>query len=107
MGSCVVIRLSYGTGHPAILRDDKSIRDYRELLNHPLRNGDDMRLVSTVELMRLRERVHNDLARFEGPVDENTFAAINDANTKFAQWYDYWDNYFAEVFADNSTLTNL
>src|SRR5438477_50527 len=51
-------RLSYGTGRPAILKDDESIWQCRLLLTHPLAIEDDMRLVSTVELMAIRERVN-------------------------------------------------
>lgn len=64
-----------------------------------------MRLVSTVELMVIRERVHNDLAPFEGPVDDNTFEIIHRANAEFSKWYEYWDHYFAAVFEDNSKFT--
>ena len=69
--------MSYGTGRPAILKDDESIWQCRLLLQHPLAIEDDMRLVSTVELMAIRERVHNNLAPlFDRPVDDHTFNAV-------------------------------
>lgn len=93
-------QLSYGTGRPAILKDDESIWQCRLLLQHPLAIEDDMRLVSTVELMAIRERVHNKLSPFERPVDEVTFAVIQQADSEFRNWYKTWDHAFSQKYED-------
>ncbi|KAI6047737.1 hypothetical protein EDC04DRAFT_2619708 [Pisolithus marmoratus] len=93
-------QLSYGTGRPAILTEDESIFHCRSLLQHPLSIEDDMRLVSTVELMALRESVHNKLSPFDRPVDEVTFSDIDQANTEFSNWYKTWDDAFSQKYED-------
>lgn len=93
-------QLSYGTGRPAILTEDESICQGRLLLQHPLAIEDDMRLVSTVELMAIRERVHNKLSPFDRPVDEVTFAVIDQADTDFRNWYNTWDEAFSQKYED-------
>lgn len=92
-------RLSYGTGRPAILKDDESIWECRHLLQHPLAIEDDMRLVSTVELMAIRERVQNNI-RTEGPVDAKTFASLSQADSEFRHWYKTWDTAFSQKYED-------
>jgi len=91
-------RLSYGTGRPAVLKDDESIRDCRYLLNHPLAIEDDMRLVSTVELIAIRERVHNAMAPFEGPVKPEHFDELQRADVDFKNWYESWDEAFSRKY---------
>ncbi|KII93761.1 hypothetical protein PLICRDRAFT_171474 [Plicaturopsis crispa FD-325 SS-3] len=93
-------QLSYGTGRPAILRDDESIWQCRMLLQHPLSIEDDMRLVSTVELMAIRERVNNNLAPFDRPVDERTFENLRSADMEFQNWYRIWDQAFSQKYED-------
>ncbi|KDR85368.1 hypothetical protein GALMADRAFT_234194 [Galerina marginata CBS 339.88] len=93
-------QLSYGTGRPAVLKDDESIRDCRYILNHPLAIEDDMRLVSTVELIAIRERVHNALAPFEGPVKPEDFEELHRANNDFMHWYKVWDEAFSRKYED-------
>lgn len=97
-------RLSYGTGRPAVLKDDESIKDCRYLLNHPLAIEDDMRLVSTVELIAIRERVHNALAPFEGPVLPEHFDELHRANADFTHWYKAWDEAFSRKYEDAGIL---
>lgn len=94
-----VNRISYGVGRPAILRFDDSIRDCRLLLQHPLAIEDDMRLVSMVELMILREKIHNRLAQQDSITDE-TFLTLREADTDFKVWFDHWDQKFAEKYSD-------
>lgn len=97
----MVCRMSYGTGRPAILKDDESIRNCRLLLQHPLAIEDDMRLVSMVELMAIRERVHNGLAPlFEKPVDDSTLNILRDADLEFRHWYQTWDQAFSQKYED-------
>lgn len=91
-------QLSYGTGRPAVLKDDESIKDGRYLLNHPLAIEDDMRLVSTVELIAIRERVHNAMAPFEGPVKPEHFGELEKANADFKHWYESWDEAFSRKY---------
>lgn len=59
-----------------------------------------MRLVSTVELMALREQVHNALAPFEGPVQDDHFSALRHADQEFRNWYAVWDKVFSQKYAD-------
>ncbi|TFK77263.1 hypothetical protein BDN72DRAFT_35198 [Pluteus cervinus] len=91
-------QLSYGTGRPAVMKDDESIRDCRLLLRHPLAIEDDMRLVSTVELMAIREHTHNALAPFEGPVKEEHFVELRRADSQFKAWYTNWDHAFSQKY---------
>lgn len=100
-------RLSYGTGRPAVLKDDESIKHCRLLLTHPLAIEDDMRLVSTVELMALRERVHNALSPFEGPVKDEHFEELRRADLNFRSWYATWDQAFSQKYEDAGTLPNI
>ncbi|KAI0068301.1 hypothetical protein BV25DRAFT_1792927 [Artomyces pyxidatus] len=94
-------QMSYGTGRPAILKDDESIWQCRLLLRHPLAIEDDMRLVSTVELMAIRERVTNHLAPFaHGAVDERTFEVLRTADAEFKHWYQTWDQAFSQKYED-------
>lgn len=96
-------RLSYGTGRPAILKDDESIWECRRLLQHPLAIEDDMRLVSTVELMAIRERVQNNIP-VEGPVDNQTFQYLAKADQEFRLWYTTWDNAFSQKYEDAGNI---
>ncbi|KAI0778385.1 hypothetical protein BD413DRAFT_466315 [Trametes elegans] len=94
-------QMSYGTGRPAILKDDESIWQCRLLLQHPLAIEDDMRLVSTVELMAIRERVHNNLAPlFDRAVDDITFNILREADMEFRNWYATWDQAFSQKYED-------
>ena len=93
--------MSYGTGRPAILKDDESIWQCRLLLQHPLAIEDDMRLVSMVELMAIRERVNNNLSPlFDRPVDEHTFNVLREADVEFRNWYSTWDQAFSQKYED-------
>lgn len=93
-------QLSYGTGRPAVLKEDESIRECRLLLQHPLAIEDDMRLVSTVELMAIRERVNNAMIPMEGPVKEEHFLRLQTADEEFTLWYDEWDEAFSQKYED-------
>ncbi|KAF9479712.1 hypothetical protein BDN70DRAFT_878465 [Pholiota conissans] len=93
-------QLSYGTGRPAVLKDDESIRGCHHFLAHPLANDDDRRLVSTVELIAIRERVHNSLSPLEGPVRPEHFQELHRADIDFKNWYAKWDAIFSEKYED-------
>jgi len=97
--------MSYGSGRPAILKDDESIWQCRLLLRHPLAIEDDMRLVSTVELMAIRERVNNELAPSDyGPVDGRTIDILHNADAEFRHWYQTWDQAFSQKYEDAGML---
>jgi len=66
-----------------------------------------MRLVSTVELMAIRERVNNNLSPFDRPVDESTFAIIQQADTEFRNWYKTWDHAFSQKYEDAGIVEYL
>lgn len=91
--------MSYGTGRPAILKDDESIWGSRLLLKHPLAIQDDMRLCSTLELMAIRERIHNKLSP-DLPLDDHTFAILREANSEFRNWFATWDTAFSQKYED-------
>ncbi|KAG6889914.1 hypothetical protein C0992_003618 [Termitomyces sp. T32_za158] len=93
-------QLSYGTGRPAVLKEDETIQECRMLLQHPLAIEDDMRLVSTVELMAIRERVHNAMSPIEGPVREEHFARLREADGEFNNWFKIWDHAFSQKYED-------
>lgn len=92
--------MSYGTGRPAVLKDDESIQECRLLLRHPLAIEDDMRLVSTVELMAIRERVNNAMSPMEGVVKEAHFLRLRDADEEFSAWFKLWDHAFSQKYED-------
>ncbi len=91
--------MSYGTGRPAILKDDESIYASRVLLKHALAIQDDMRLCYTVELMAIRERIHNKLSP-DHPLDENTFTILKEADSEFRNWFTVWDAAFSQRYED-------
>ena len=91
--------MSYGTGRPAILRDDESIWGSRLLLKHPLAIQDDMRLCSTLELMAIRERIHNKLSP-DHPINEQTVRVLQEANQEFHNWFSTWDSAFSQKYED-------
>ncbi|KAG6818076.1 hypothetical protein H0H87_009231 [Tephrocybe sp. NHM501043] len=91
-------QLSYGTGRPAVLKDDEAIQECRLLLQHPLAIEDDMRLVSMVELMVIRERINNDMSPIEGPVRDEHFARLREADTEFTTWFKVWDHAFSQKY---------
>jgi len=92
--------MSYGTGRPAILKDDETISECDLILDHPLANDDDMRLVSTVELMTARERCQNEMGPLDHPVTNSTFDTAGKAREAFKGWYDRWDQRFAKRYPD-------
>ncbi|KAM6498448.1 hypothetical protein JOM56_006396, partial [Amanita muscaria] len=93
-------QLSYGTGRPAVLKDDESIQDCRYFLQHPLAIEDDMRLVSTVELMVLREKLHDAMAPFDKPVSDEDLDILRRFDGDFKTWYQFWDDAFSQKYTD-------
>lgn len=93
-------RLSYGTGRPAVLKDDESIHDCRDLLRHPYAIDDDMRLVSTVELIQIRERIHNALSPLTGIVQPEHYNILREGDADFELWYKTWDHAFSRKWPD-------
>lgn len=65
-----------------------------------------MRLVSTVELMAVRERVNNKLSP-ERPIDQHTFDILHEADREFEVWYQNWDALFAEKYEDAGTFGSV
>jgi hypothetical protein len=92
-------QMSYGTGRPAILREDESIAQCRRFLEHPLSIISDVRLISTVECIALRAPLHVLLTSSpEEPVDQMTVARLQQANYDLDRWQNYWDRVLAEKF---------
>ena len=52
---------------------------------------DNMRLVSTVELIAIQEQLHNILALFGGPVTSEELEKLQQAGHDFKNWYEFWD----------------
>jgi len=59
-----------------------------------------MRLVSTVELMAIRERVNNAMSPMEGVVKEAHFLRLRDADEEFSAWFKLWDHAFSQKYED-------
>lgn len=92
-------QMSYGTGRPAILREDEAIAQCRRFLEHPLSIISDIRLISTVECIALRAPLHVVLTSSpEEPVDQMTVARLQQANYDLDRWQNYWDRVLAERF---------
>ncbi len=66
-----------------------------------------MRLVSTVELMTLREQCQNLVGPFDKPVTEETFAIVKKFAIQFRGWYDRWDKQFEQKNPDRGRSTIL
>lgn len=66
-----------------------------------------MRLVSTVELMVIREKVHNRLMPFEHVLNDETFAILRDADRDFHMWLEQWDQQFSQKYSDVSPCASL
>jgi hypothetical protein len=98
-------RLSYGTGRPAILKDDESIAHCRLILRHPLAIEDDMRLVSTVELMALRERLNSHMSSVHEPVRDQDFEELRRAAAEFRTWFATWDQAFSQKYEDAGKIS--
>ena len=85
--------MSYGTGRPAILKEDVSIANARRIIEHPLCVADDIRICSTVELMTIRERIHNNLS-LDPEIEDKTFKTLAMADQDFESWLKEWDDTF-------------
>lgn len=59
-----------------------------------------MRLVSTVELIKIRERIQNEMSPLEGPVKVSHFETLRVADLDFDEWYKTWDSAFSQKWAD-------
>ncbi|TIC10731.1 hypothetical protein E3Q14_02644 [Wallemia mellicola] len=94
-------QLSFGTGRTAFLRDDRGTLSHsRILLNHPLATPTDLRLISTMELLQIREKVHNELQPFDTRVDGHTFATLRLATVEFDSWFNNWKEHIQNKFPD-------
>ena len=92
-------QMSYGTGRPAILREDASIAECRRFLDHPLSIATDVRLISTVEMIALRAPLHIVLTTSpEDPVSQETVVRLQQANGAFDRWLTYWERVMIERY---------
>ena len=78
--------MSFGTGRPAILKEDESVLGGSALLSHPLSIEDDARLVSTVELMVFRERAQDAMVPLDHSFTNERFAKLSEATENFRKW---------------------
>jgi hypothetical protein len=62
-----------------------------------------MRLVSTLELMAIRERVTNNLGPYDKPVGDETFNVLKNADQEFQSWFKIWDQVFSQRYEDAGT----
>ncbi|EJU00144.1 hypothetical protein DACRYDRAFT_117704 [Dacryopinax primogenitus] len=83
-------QIAFGTGRPFMIKTDESVQDAALIMEHPLSVEDDMRLVSSVELMIIRERVNKRMG-VEGPVKPDTQEVARDAERQFYDWFERWD----------------
>ncbi|KAG8930090.1 hypothetical protein FRC02_004620 [Tulasnella sp. 418] len=94
-------QMSFGTGRPAVLKEDESVHECRLLLTHPLSIPDDMRLVSMVELMIIRERTHNLVNPTDvAPVTSETFAVLRQSMGSFQSWLKIWSQNFSDRYEE-------
>ncbi|KAG9035556.1 hypothetical protein FRB95_011098 [Tulasnella sp. JGI-2019a] len=92
-------QMSFGTGRPPVSKEDESVHDCRLLLTHPLAITDDMRLVSMVELMIIRERTHNVVSPTNNvPIDSSTFAVLRQSKDNFESWLKIWSTNFSRKY---------
>ncbi|OCF71780.1 hypothetical protein I204_07843 [Kwoniella mangroviensis CBS 8886] len=92
-------QMAYGTGRPAIIREDETIHQCRRLLEHPLSIPSDARLVSTVEMTALRSPLHIELTSTPDlPITEGTLKRLKQANNDFDAWERYWDRVLSDRF---------
>ena len=63
-----------------------------------------MRLVSTVERIAIRERVHNALAPYENPVRPEHLDELKKADKDFKEWYGNWDTEFSSKYENAGKL---
>ncbi|KIY62636.1 hypothetical protein CYLTODRAFT_383348 [Cylindrobasidium torrendii FP15055 ss-10] len=94
-------QLSYATGRPSILKDDASIKNCRLILQHPATVDDDMRLVSTVELMALRERLYDGVP-VDGPVTDEVHDLTLRAQVSFTDWFNAWDTIYSKKYEESA-----
>lgn len=66
-----------------------------------------MRLISTLELMAIRESVHNKLTPLDRPVDDVTFSVLQRADSEFQNWYKTWDQAFSQKYEDAGESRSL
>jgi len=59
-----------------------------------------MYLVSTVELMAIRERIINRLGPCDQPVNDCTFEILREADSELGIWYTTWDAEFSLKYKD-------
>jgi hypothetical protein len=85
------------------MKDDESIRQCRLFLHHPLSIKDDIRLVSAVELMAIRESIHYELGPYDRPVDDHSLDLLNHSCEKFKDWYTSWDAIFSLQYENAGT----
>lgn len=92
-------QMSYGSGRPAILREDMSIAECRRFLDHPLSIVSDVRLISTVEMIALRAPLHIVLTSSpEEPLNQEAISRLQQANRDFDMWLGYWSNVMVDRF---------
>lgn len=91
--------MSYGTGRPAILREDACIAQCRRFLDHPLTTVNDARMVSTVEMLALRAPLHIVLTTSpEQPVNQETVIRLHQANADFDRWLAHWERVMVDRY---------
>lgn len=60
-----------------------------------------------MELIAIRERVHNALAPFEGPVRLENFEELHRAKNDFELWYKMWDDAFSGKYENAGKWSSL
>ena len=88
------LRISFGTGRPAMMKADQSILSARDiLLGHPLSTATDSRLVSTCELLTIQGKINDALGPLDRPVNGHTFDILRDATLSIDSWLTEWDGF--------------
>lgn len=56
-----------------------------------------------VEMMAIRERIHNKLSP-DHPIDDGTFEVLREADAEFRNWFSVWDTAFSQRYEDAGRL---
>ncbi len=84
-------QVSFGVGRPPML-SYHYVHNHRAFLDlpPPLSNRSDVRLISTLELMIIRERYHDVLAPYDAPIDERMASDMRAITDELRRWCEHW-----------------
>ncbi|ORY30762.1 hypothetical protein BCR39DRAFT_528194 [Naematelia encephala] len=85
-------QLSFGNGRCPTIREDESLAQCRQFLNHPFSIASDVRLIAIVELLMLRTPLHLQLTNTSAPVLGQDFVnMLQKMKVDLIDWYNHYD----------------